>query len=353
MKKIIILISFLLFSTNVSANNFIETKLDWHNIKIIKHDLRDPRYIFKIGVNLDYNASSLESLMLKFNWISAVNWVFLCPADYPECWGENFTKNERYYKWYKIWSEESTWERVVFALNQENQPFLFQTDKINIRFENSIYYGFSNFPLLLKSGESKVWDYDLDYKMKSKGKRNFICSDKGGDYIYSGYIYDISLEDLPEVLKKLGCYDALNLDAWATSSMIYNGRQIIGPWRDLLDGIVIERKWLDTLDITKALDIIMPDFETKMNLKTLEKRVELTDIILAKIWNFRTETYEKNSIDLYDEDWEKIGYEIQMNELKDLQTMFILNYLEPKILKLNSEYNEKYWKDKNSKNWLF
>ncbi|MDR0771602.1 MAG: phosphodiester glycosidase family protein [Candidatus Peribacteria bacterium] len=37
----------------------------------------------------------------------------------------------------------------------------------------------------------------------------------------------MDLKSLPDILLKVGCFNALNLDAGASSAMIYNGRYII------------------------------------------------------------------------------------------------------------------------------
>jgi len=49
--------------------------------------------------------------------------------------------------------------------------------------------------------------------MTAKIDRNFICSDINNRFIYTGYVSSISLIDLPDLLIKFGCYNALNLDA--------------------------------------------------------------------------------------------------------------------------------------------
>ncbi len=354
MKKIfLIILTFFIFTNFVNANTYIQKKIDWHIIKVIKYDTKNPNYIFKIWIYPDYNANSLRNLMTKFNWISAVNWVFLCPADYRECWWKNFTHNERYYKWYKIAREKSTGDRVVFGVSKHNKAFLFQTDKINPANENAIYYGFSNFPLLLQNWESKVENYKLDYKMNVKSKRNFICSDKNSNFILTWYIYNISLSELPEFLKKLDCYNALNLDAWATSSMIYNGKQIIWPGRYLLDGVVIERKWLNTKEIIEKIKKIIPFLEKKIQEKTAEEKYNFTQNILKKIANFRADFYDKNSIDLFDEENKKVGYKVNINSLNKVKLIFLINSLEYEIQKLNWRYKKEFEKEKNNENWLF
>ena len=59
--------------------------------------------------------------MEKNNWVSAINWVFFCPADYRECGGKNFTKNERFVEWLQYSQNYDTWDRVVFAWDKQTK----------------------------------------------------------------------------------------------------------------------------------------------------------------------------------------------------------------------------------------
>lgn len=343
-KLLIITLFFFLFEQNSFANNYIEKTLDWYKFRVIKYDTKSPDYIFKIWANPDYYASNLRELMEANNWVSAINWVFFCPASYGECGWKNFTKNERYVEWKKIWPENNTWNRVVFAVDKEDNPFLFQTGKINKLDEDKIYYWFANFPLLLQNWESKYQDYvDLwlvDSKMKAKIQRNFICSDKSNRNIYTWYVSAIELEKLPDVLIKFGCNDALNLDAWWSSAMIYNARYLIWPARDIMDWVIIERKWLDTSKIRESSKKIITFIESKMINKTLDEKIVFLDGLTNWLSKIRTKIYEQNSIDLYEE-WKKVWYEINVKNLTKIQTVYLVNYLNKSISELKKVTIEK------------
>lgn len=360
----IVILSFL-FVQITSANNFVSIKLDWYNFKYIKYDTKSKDYIFKIGVNPDYTATSLRDLMELSNWISAINGVFFCPASYRECGGRNFTHNERYYKWNKIWMSVSTQDRVVFAVDKNGSPFLYQTDKINPNDEDKIYYWFANFPLLLQDWVSKYNDYvDLwliDKKMTAKMQRNFICSDKTNRYIYTWYISAISLEKLPEVLIKLGCNNALNLDAGWSGAMIYNSRYILWPGRDVLDWVVIERKNLDTKKIIEKSKKVKLFIEDRLTNKSITEKVDYLNTLTTGLTKIRGNVYEKNSIDLFDEEsWEIVWYEINVKKIKDVEKVYFLNYLNKLFAELKEYYInediEKIETEKeriNKENWLF
>lgn len=365
-KKIIfVFVFYILFSQNIFANNYVEKTIDSYKFRYIKYDTKSKDYIFKIWVRQDYNATSLRKLMEENNWISAVNWVFFCPDSYSECWWKNFTKNERYFQWEKIWTFSWTQNRVVFALDKENSPFLFQTDKINQSKENEIYYWFSNFPLLLQDWINKFQDYTdlwlIDEKMKAKMSRNFICSDVTNRFIYSWYVSSIELEKLPELLIKIWCNNALNLDAWGSSAMIYNSRYIIWPWRDILDWVIIERKNLDTKKIIDRSIQVKNLIEKKILNKNYEQKIDFLNNFTDKLSKIRTIIYEKNSRNLLDWDtWKKIWYEINIKKSSSLEIVYFINYLSKLIFELKNEYNQennqklkKEIENNNNKNLLF
>lgn len=341
-KLFLIIIFFLLFAQNTLANNFIEKTIDSYKFRYVKYDTQSTDYVFKVWANLDYNATDLRELMEANNWISAINWVFFCPESYKECGWKNFTFNERYVEWEKIWTSTGTNYRVVFATDKDNKPFLFQTDKINSDKEKDIYYGFANFPLLLKDWEDKYKEYVelwlIDEKMKAKMQRNFICSDDTNRYIYSWYISSIKLEDLPEELKKIWCKNALNLDAGYSSAMIYNWRYIIWPWRDVLDWVIIERKWLDTKKIIEISKLVLKKIEKKLSNKTYEEKLQFIDNLSSTLTKIRVKIYDKNSFDIYDETWKKIWYEINVRSLKNLQNIYLINYLNKLLYELKNTY---------------
>ncbi len=345
--SLILLFSFLLANTTF-ANNYIEKTIDWFKFRVIKFDTKSKDYIFKVWANPDYSATNLRELMEANNGISAINGVFFCPSTYKECWWKNFTKNERYVEWNKIWPEQSTGDRVVFAIDKNNRPFLYQTDKINTTYEWDINYWFANFPLLLQDWVSKFQDYNdlwlIDKKMTSKSSRNFICSDKTSRYIYTWYVSNIGLKKLPDLLIKFGCYNALNLDAGGSSAMIYNSRYLIWPGRDIMDWVIIERIGLDTKKIIESSLKIKSIMEVRIADKTYSEKILFLDNLSSGLSKIRTKIYEKYSNDLY-KDADKIWYEINVTNVNKLQTIYIVNYLN----KLFNEMKKNYLVEENNR----
>ena len=256
LKKIILISLFILFIqiNNTFANTLIERTVSWYKVKIIEYSTDSKLYDIKIWIH-PKDWGSLRNIMWEVGWITWVNWVFECPKDYSACGGKNYTINERYVNWKKHFKYKSTWDRVVFAWDKEKNPFLFQTDKINKDRESEIWEGFANHPLLLKDWIPQTEFYHekglIDYKMKLNWTRNFICSNKKWDKIYFWLVYKTDIDNLALILKEFWCYNAINLDAWYSTSFIYNWKYLTWPQREILDWVFIVPKDIDT----KKLDI--------------------------------------------------------------------------------------------------
>lgn len=336
-KLLISLIIIVLFCSlnNTYANTYIEKTIDGHKVKLIKYNLASDKFIFKIWINKNWEATWLRELLDENNGISWINWAYLCPKDYKSCNWVDSTINERYIEGEKHWPYTDTWERVVFALDKDNKPFLFQTNKINSDKESEIYTWIANFPLLIKDWESMIehyWDvWLIDKKMILSMNRNFVCSDKWWKNLYLWYVYNIRLNSLHSVLTDIGCYNAVNLDAWYSSAMIYNSKYIIWPGRDILDWLIIERKWLDTKILRDKLHVVIEKIKTKLKYKPINDKIKYLDKLSTRLNQAREAIYDLNKKDILDENWEKIWFEIYANSVKNLKILYIVNYLEKLI----------------------
>lgn len=249
------LIIFLFIISNITnANILLDTKIDSYKIKAIKVE-RNTWY--KIIVWVSEPGENLESMVKRYGWVSWVNWAYFCPAWYKECEWANKTWADRISNGYN-WSatpDDTGPERVVFALNKYQVPFLFRkahdyskgsnTDFIigktlNFHMKGDIYNWIGNFPLLLQDWVDKLSESNLiDAKMKSKNLKNFICSSKDGNIIYMWWIENVTIYQVPGLLLKLGCYNAINLDSGWSTAMIYNNKYIRWPWRDIMDALIV------------------------------------------------------------------------------------------------------------------
>ncbi len=325
-----VLIFWNLFYSSTQANTFIEQKIEGKTVKVIEYDLSSKEYDISIWYSPD--ATNIRQLMLDNNGTTAINGVFFCPADYSECGWKTFTINEHYIEGEKVAGiYDTTWERVVFWWDKNKVPLLYQTDKINAWKEKDIYEGFANHPLLLKDGENMLeyW-YDsflIDKKMKDSALRNFICSNKEKNHIYFWLVYNVTLDELVPILSKLGCYDALNLDAWKSTAFVYNGKYITWPQRPILDGIIIKRKWLDTSSLDKKAKNTVEKLTRKLRIKTWEYQKKILSDVWKQLNSLKTNIYEKVSSDIKDENWNTNGYRIEIKDLNTLKKIYYINSL--------------------------
>lgn len=336
MKKIIFLLLFLVIPQLANANTYIEKKIWEQTFKVIKYDLSSKEYEIKV-VKTD-DATNLRDLMKQNNAITWVNGVFFCPTDYDWCnTSRSFTDNERYIQWQKYATYLTTWDRAVFWWTKEKIPFIYQSWKINMDDEDKIYYWLWNYPLLLNEWKSMLeeyWDkWLIDAKMRVRATRNFICSDKEKKNIYFWLVYNATIDELAISLLDFGCYDALNLDAWLSTVFMYNNRYLVWPQkRDILDAVVIERKWLEMEKIYKAWELItkvLLQDSIKRWKNNSEKTLKYIDKYIDSLTELRIKWYEKSTKDIFQTNivWEldKVWYEINVKSLKNLKLILTIN----------------------------
>jgi len=226
-------------------------------IRVIKVILDGEHFVVSSIANVW--GETLTQLMKKVGGTSAINGAFFCPKDYSSCGGETFSRYERVFmgEWetFSMFRPDTS-IRGLFGFEQNGDP-LFVQNKISdhdIGLENNInsdkihdlWFGISNFPILLIEGEnvtSGASNY-IDSKMTGKSNRNFICSTEDGKTIYMGVVGLIGIRDMADYLKNnFDCYNALWLDAGASSAMIYDNRLLSQGSRTLItDAFVVVDK---------------------------------------------------------------------------------------------------------------
>jgi len=237
--------------------------LDTSNHRVIKIVLGEN---ISVVSTFSEQGESLDQLMKKENWVSAVNWAYFCPADYWHCNQQNTTTADRVsqgvrsskYKpdlgarwlfWFNI-----EWE-LLFILN--NLGYVqwinkkYNADKID-----EIYNWISNFPVLLVDGEDVV-DLSkslLDDKMKTKWTKTFICHNQDKTIVYMGQIFNKNIYETPTYMKDtFWCYNGINLDAGASMWMIYNNSAKNTPWRNIMDAFVVRENKPISKDLVNAV----------------------------------------------------------------------------------------------------
>jgi hypothetical protein len=157
-------------------------------------------------------------------------------------------------------------------------------------------------------------------------------------------------------LLEFGCRNALNLDAGASNAMIYNWRYIVWPGRDILDWIIVERKGVDVNAINEIAKEAMKVLKKRVEWKTYEEKVKYMDDIWSVLENYRQQVYDKYSLDTYDKEWKKDGYQISIKTASNLSVIYLVNYL----VKLSSDAKDEFLdeeklrqEEEDRKSWLF
>ncbi len=347
MRKILWILFFICIFSQANAYTYIQKKVNGVTIRVMEYHIDDKNYALKVATSPIGVEKPVRDLLKENNMISGVNWVFFCPSDYSFCADRPWTtNNERYVAGEKFALQENTWDRVVFAWDKEENPFLFQSYQINANSEENIEYGISNWPLLLHGGRNMVERYyDLwliDSKMNAQWTRNFICSTQNKKTIYYGLVYWVTIDQLVWILAELGCFDALNLDAGASTSFVYNNRHIVWPGRDVIDVIGIERVWLNTANIYKWVDLLIKNViqHTEKRTKDPIKRKAIITRYIDTFTEFRISTYDTLSTPLYEKnvvgEMDYVGYEISIKNARMLEIFILVNEIVHQLQKYRS-----------------
>ena len=243
----------------------------WHAIRVIKVILDWEHFV--VASVADEWWETIQSLTKKVWWTSSINWAFFCPKDYSNC-DTTFSYYERVFKWdgksySQFWPDTSI--RWIFWFTRDGNP-LFVQNKIsntdtglisNINSEriDDLYFWISNFPVLLINWDDvTAWASEyIDSKLTWRWNRNFICSTEDWKTIYMWVVWTMSVWNMASYLKEqFWCYNALFLDAGASSAMVYSGN-ILSQWtRKLITDafVVVDRnaflklKWEPSMSYT-------------------------------------------------------------------------------------------------------
>ena len=334
MFKIIFLIV-LIFTLPSTAywNSFTSIDLWNISIKYNTYKLSGTWYTLKVAISEE--AQELRDIARENNAISAINWVFFCPADYNKSNGQNYTINERFQNGEDLSFYQDTGERGVFAWDRDGLPFLFKTWYINPERRSEIYEWMWNFPILLSAWISNISYYDaiwlLDTKMKVTVPRHFICSNQEWSEIYFWRSSSVSLDTLTQHLPKIGCYNALNLDAGLSSHYIHNGKDIVDGKRNVIDAFIIQHNEINIQDLEDIADSII-----KKHFQKYKYRVDISSIMITQKYidllkSVSNSIEERHTTSIYDDAGSSIWYITNVLDTKDVKTLYIVETLVRKI----------------------
>lgn len=185
----------------------------------------------------------LASYVSRDGGFAGVNGTYFCPATYPDCASKTNSYdfpiyNSRLSHW--INAGNMFWgSRSIFYYDGSGAHYLQAASS----FGGGLIAGIINYPGLLVDGNVQIDDNQsgLTDKQKTKGTKVGIGL-RDTQNIMVIVAQNVNMQDFAYVFKSLGATAALNLDTGGSTALIYNGRYIYGPGRDIPNAIVFAGK---------------------------------------------------------------------------------------------------------------
>ena len=240
---------------NVKANNAppaaggyqrqkVTTPVGDYLVDIISADLGSTKVIVDTASDSTCTSNcpvmSLSSYSSRSGGFAAINGPYFCPASYPACSGKENTfdtllmnKNHVYFN-----SDNNVYSTVPAAIfSGGSARFVGQSSQWGR--DTGVDSVIASQPMLT-SGGNRVFGGDGEVKRAGKGTRSFIGS--SGSTVYIGVVFSASVAEVAYVMQTLGIQNSLNLDSGGSTALLYNGKFLAGPGRDLPMGIVLVRR---------------------------------------------------------------------------------------------------------------
>lgn len=252
MLKFFLIFLLFLIPATTSAYSLVTKTVDGHRVRVFVIPHNDAYRVTAVASN---TGSSLKNLILSGSGIAWINGAYFIPQDYTKLADTTNTV--------RIMNSDGLLYSRYYPDTGINGIFGFDSDHIPILVQNNIYgdaslrenynsgllltlqSGIANFPILLASGNNIVPRYDTNWlitaKMKLVGTKSFICRTREND-IKMGTITKISMLDVPWLITRFGCVDAINLDNGGSLAMYDRSRYITGPGRNIMDAFIIVKK---------------------------------------------------------------------------------------------------------------
>ncbi len=210
-------------------------------------NLTDPENIITIG--LANNAPQANSSQKSFGDESFTNFVKRYPAAVVAN-GTFFSKDAQKRVMGNMVGEGkflkySRWENfgTTLGLKAGNRPEMITTRLEGKPEWNQHWFSLTCGPRLIKQG--KIWlapktEGFNDPHVLEQGYRTAIGFSQGGKELFLvSFLASLTLQQEAEVMKAIGCYEAMNLDGGASEGLAYHGDTYINPGRNLTNVIVI------------------------------------------------------------------------------------------------------------------
>ncbi len=292
-KYIIWLTIFLIsmFWSSYSYHDYVSKQIDSYDINMVRA-LLDEKTKLKTSIVENWQkAQTFENLLHKEWAISWINGWFFCPDEKKYSWcTANTTAMNRIYNW-KLYSQygKDTWEKWILWVDKNNKILFVQNHMWYIwgydnntnknKFDN-LQHGISM--SILVDNWKNVWIKSSlvnDSKQQKKQDKTFICSvDK--NIIYFWEVKKVTLKKIWDILVKLWCKYAIQLDSWWSKTIYYKWKYKAWPGRNIMDAYVLVDKDKQDIDIDyntkKAIDNYMnkyfKNYENWKNKKEIKQK---------------------------------------------------------------------------------
>lgn len=192
------------------------------------------------SAEISYGAENFESFVTAHKGAVLMNGTFFSKDKEQRVMG-NLVSDGKMLK-YSQWENYGT----TLGIRAENK-----LEMVTARAEgqpqwNKHWFSLTCGPRLLRQGE--IWVHPeiegfTDSHVLTVGPRQAMGYPKSKDKIYLvTFLYGLSLEKEAEMMKKIGCYEAMNLDGGASRALAHNGSIIIKAGRPLTNVLIVYDK---------------------------------------------------------------------------------------------------------------
>lgn len=221
----------------------VKTEIGTYNIALVAADLNTTKVIIDTASDgtctNDCPTLPLATYVSRSGAFAGINGSYFCPAEYPSCAGKTnsfdtllMNKNKVYFN-----GDNNVYSNVPVAVFGAGFARFIGASSGWGR-DTGVDGVIANQPLLL-SGGNIAFGGGSDPKQGSKGARSFVGNK--GSTVYIGVIYNVTVAEMPYVLKALGLENALNLDSGG-STALWSGGYKAGPGRNIPNAILFVRR---------------------------------------------------------------------------------------------------------------
>lgn len=189
-------------------------------------------------------ALPLHEYAAKNGAYAAINGMYFCPPDYPQCADKKNSFDTLFFisrlKTY-LNSGNNVYSTLPWLAIESNGNSLFYDQTLKWGRDTGIQAGTAGNPLLIKDKNMVADEGKLDDKQRNtKSNRGAIV--EAGSLIYACTVTKATVMDSAYVYQTLGADNAMNIDGGGSTALWFNGRYIFGPGRNLPTAILFGRR---------------------------------------------------------------------------------------------------------------